>query len=125
MAVATNQAAAVLAAPAATLGVGLHPFYAVVTDANGHQYQTPPAWEQVPALQLSVTGPPPALSWPAIPGRQYSILTTTNLGGAFQEAGAVMATNAQGAMDRLPHRPPERSFTGYPWRHRAMRLFQS
>jgi uncharacterized protein (TIGR03790 family) len=95
IAVATNQAAAELVAPAATLGVGLHPFYAVVTDVNGHQYQTATVWEQVPALQLSVIGPPQALSWPAIAGRQYSVLAATNLGGAFQTVGTVLATNAQ------------------------------
>ncbi len=93
IAVATNQSAAQLIAPAATLGVGLHPFSAVVTDANGHEYQTPTVWEQVPALQLSVIGPPPALSWPAIVGRQYSILAATNLGGAFQTVGTVVASN--------------------------------
>jgi hypothetical protein len=95
VAVATNQAAAEIAAPAAILGVGLHPFHAVVTDANGHQYQTPTVWEQVPALQLSVIGPPQALSWPAIAGRQYSVLAATNFGGVFQSVGAVLATNAQ------------------------------
>jgi uncharacterized protein (TIGR03790 family) len=95
LAAATNQAAAELAAPAATLGTGLHPFYAVVTDSNGHEYQTPTVWEQVPALQLSVTGPPRALSWPSIAGRQYSVLAATNLLGAFQSAGTVLATNAQ------------------------------
>ena len=71
VAAATNQPAAELAAPAATLGVGLHPFYAVVTDAGGQQYQTPTVWEQVPALQLSLIGPPQTLAWPAIAGRQY------------------------------------------------------
>ena len=70
IAVSTNQAAAELAASAATLGLGLHPFHAVVTDASSHQYQTPTVWEQVPALQLSLIGPPQALSWPAIAGRQ-------------------------------------------------------
>jgi len=95
VAVATNQAAAEIVASAAILGVGLHPFYAVVTDANGHQYQTPTVWQQVPALQLSVIGPPQALSWPAIAGRQYSVLAATNLGGVFQAVGAVLATNAQ------------------------------
>jgi len=95
VALATNQAAAELAASAATLGVGFHPFYAVVTDANGHQYQTPTVWEQIPALQLSVIGPPQALSWLAIVGRQYSVLSATNLGGAFQVVGTVLATNAQ------------------------------
>jgi uncharacterized protein (TIGR03790 family) len=95
VAAAANQAAVELAAPAATLGVGLHPFYAVVTDANGHEYQTPTVWEQVPALQLSVIGPPLALNWPAIAGREYSVLAATNLGGAFQAVGTVLATNAQ------------------------------
>ena len=95
VAAVTNQAAAELAAPAALLGVGLHPFYAVVTDNNGHQYQTPTLWEQAPALQLSVSGPPSVLSWPAIAGRQYDILSSTDLGGAFQTIGTVTASNAQ------------------------------
>lgn len=95
VAAATNQAAAQLAAPAATLGVGLHPFYAVVTDTNGHPYQTPTMWEQVPALQLSVVGPPQALNWPAIMGRQYAVLAAPSLGGVFQTVGMVLATNAQ------------------------------
>jgi len=95
VAVATNQSAAELEAPAAFLGLGLHSFYVVVTDANGHQYQTPTVWEQIPALQLSFTGPPQALSWPAITGRQYSILAATNLGGVFESVGTFLATNAQ------------------------------
>ncbi len=95
VAVASNLAVAELTAPSATLGVGLHPFYAVVTDANGHSYQTPTVWEQVPALQLSVTRPPLALNWSAIPGRQYSVLATTNLAGAFQPVATILATNVQ------------------------------
>ncbi|HUD45257.1 MAG TPA: TIGR03790 family protein [Candidatus Baltobacteraceae bacterium] len=95
VAVATNQPAAELAAPAAILGVGLHPFYGVVTDTNGHQYQTPTVWEQLPALQLTVVGPPDVLSWPAIAGRQYNVLAATNLGGAFQTIATVLATNGQ------------------------------
>jgi hypothetical protein len=75
--------------------VGLHPFYAVVTDTSGHPYQTPTMWEQVPALQLSVIGPPRALIWPAIMGRQYAVLAAPSLGGAFQTLGTVLATNAQ------------------------------
>jgi uncharacterized protein (TIGR03790 family) len=95
IAVATNHALAELAAPAATLGVGMHPFYAVVTDANSHQYRTQTMWEQLPTLQLSVTGSPQTLSWPAIPGRQYTVLASTNLAGAFQAVGTVLATNEQ------------------------------
>ena len=104
VAVATNEASADLAASAATLGAGLHPFYAVVTDANGHQYRTQAAWEQVPALQLSIAGPPQSLSWAAIAGRQYSILAATNLGGPFEVVGTVPATNGQ-AQWRIPVAP--------------------
>jgi uncharacterized protein (TIGR03790 family) len=93
--VATNQSAAEVAAPATTLGVGLHPFHAIVTDSNGHQYQTPTIWEQVPALRLSIVGSPKVLSWPSIAGRQYTVWAATNLGGAFQAVGSVVATNAQ------------------------------
>jgi len=100
----TNQPAADIAASAATLGVGLHPFYAIVTDSNGNQYQTPALWEQVPVLQLSVSGPPQTLNWPAIPGRQYTVLTTTNLVQAFQVAGAVLATSTLAQWTIVP--PP-------------------
>jgi hypothetical protein len=91
----TNGAAAELTAPAALLGAGLHPFQAVVTDANGHLYQTPTIWEQMPALQLSLIGPPWALSWPALAGWRYNVSAATNLGGAFLAAGTVLATNTQ------------------------------
>ena len=66
-----------------------------MTETSGHQYQTPTIWEQVPALQLSLSGPPQTLLWPAIPGRQYNILAATNLAGAFQTVTNLLATNAQ------------------------------
>jgi hypothetical protein len=43
------------------------------------------------------------LLWPAIPGRQYNILAATNLAGAFQNVGALLATNAQA---QWPITPP-------------------
>jgi hypothetical protein len=58
----------------------------------------------VPALQLSIIGPAQALSWPAISGRQYSILSSTNLDGMFQTVGTVLATNAQ-AQWTIPNQP--------------------
>jgi uncharacterized protein (TIGR03790 family) len=92
---AIQEAVAEMTAPTATLGVGLHPFYAIVTDANGHQFQTQTLWEQVPALQLSILGQPQMLSWPAITGRQYTVLASTNLNSPFQSVASVIATNAQ------------------------------
>ena len=38
--VTTNQTAAVFAVSAAYLGLGLHPFYALVTDQSGNRFQT-------------------------------------------------------------------------------------
>jgi hypothetical protein len=108
VAVASNQAAAELAAPAATLGVGLLPFYALVTDSEGHQYKTQTVWEQIPALQLSLVAPQ-TLSWPAISGRQYTIESATNLAGAWQEAGTLLATSAQ-AQWTIPAEPGAAAF---------------
>jgi uncharacterized protein (TIGR03790 family) len=96
VAVATNQSTVELPARTAILGVGQHPFSAVVTDVNGRQYQTATIWEQLPALQASITGPPQTLSWTAIAGRQYNISMTTNLADPFQPADTVLATNTQG-----------------------------
>jgi uncharacterized protein (TIGR03790 family) len=95
VAVATNQSAVELPARTAQLGVGRHPFYAVVTDMEGRQFQTATIWEQLPALQVNFAAPAKTLSWTAIAGRQYNILTSTNLAGAFQTAATVLATNAQ------------------------------
>ncbi len=53
--VVTNQAAAVFEVSAAYLGLGLHPFYALVTDQTGHRYQTQTIWYRVlPAISISV-----------------------------------------------------------------------
>src|SRR5208337_2907418 len=38
--VVSNQSSAVLTVPSATLGLGLHPFCALVTDTTGNRYQT-------------------------------------------------------------------------------------
>jgi len=95
MGVATNQAAAVFNLSAAFLGLGLHPFYALVTDPAGHRYQTQTVWYRiVPTITLSLTGNPPTLAWPAIAGRQYDVQSTTNLAMAFQTVTTIAATNS-------------------------------
>lgn len=91
--VVTNQSVASFAVSAAELGVGLHPFYALVTDQEGRCYQTPTSWSMVPSLTLTLAGTPPVLSWPAIPGRQYDVQTTANLTGEFQTLATIVATN--------------------------------
>ena len=92
---ATNQAAAVFGVSAAFLGLGLHPFYALVADQTGHRYQTQTIWYRVfPTITLTLTGTPPMLTWPAVPGRQYDVQSTTNLASGFQTVTAIIATNS-------------------------------
>ncbi len=92
---ATNQASAVFAVSAAFLGLGLHPFYALVTDQAGDRCQTQTAWYDIlPVITLTLAGTPPLLAWPAIPGRQYDVQSTTNLATAFQTVATIAATNS-------------------------------
>ena len=93
--VVSNQAAATFTAPSATLGLGLHPFYAVTTDTAGHQYRTQTDWVRlVPSFKLYIAGPPLVLSWSAIPGQRYEVLAATNPSAAFQPVASVTASNA-------------------------------
>ncbi|MDR3459110.1 MAG: TIGR03790 family protein [Verrucomicrobiae bacterium] len=92
--VATNQAVGVFAVSAAYLGLGLHPFYALVTDQAGHRYQTGTAWYQIiPNITLTLSGTPPVLAWPTVPGSQYYLQSTTNLASGFQTVATITATN--------------------------------
>ena len=93
--VVSNQPAAVFTAPSASLGLGLHSFYALVTDTTGNRYRTQTDWIRlVPSFKLSITGRPLVLSWAAIPGQSYVVLATTNPATAFQPVASVTATNA-------------------------------
>lgn len=93
--IVSNQSSAVLTAPSAALGLGLHPFYAVLTDTSGHQYQTETVWIRlVPSFRLSITASPPTLSWPAAPGQAYEILMTTDLSSSPQPVASITATNS-------------------------------
>jgi len=92
--VATNLAAAVFTVNTAYLGLGVHPFYALVTDSAGHRYQTQTVWEIIPVITLTLAGTPPVLAWPAITGRQYVLQSTPNLATAFQTMTNIAATNS-------------------------------
>ena len=91
--VVSNQPSAVFTVPSATLGLGLHPFCALVTDTAGNQYQTETDWIRLPYYKVSISSAPLKLSWPAIPGQRYNILSTTNLASAFQTVTSVVASN--------------------------------
>jgi uncharacterized protein (TIGR03790 family) len=92
--VATNQPAAVFNVSAAYLGLGLHPFYALVTGQDGNSYQTRTVWHRIfPAITLTLTGAPPMLTWTAVPGLEYDLQSTTNLASGFQTVATMVATN--------------------------------
>jgi hypothetical protein len=93
--VVTNQAAAMFVLSPGYLGLGLHPFYAVVTDQAGHRFQTATVFYRiVPVITLTITGTPPVLAWPAVSGRQYDVQSTTDLLAGFQTVTTVTATNS-------------------------------
>jgi hypothetical protein len=92
--VVSNLATAVFFVSADYLGLGLHPFYAVVTDQAGHRFQTATdSYRIIPAIALTLTGKPPVLTWSAIPARKYDLLFTTNLATAFAIMTTITATN--------------------------------
>jgi hypothetical protein len=72
----------------------LHPFYALVTDTTGKQYQTETDWIRlIPSFTLIISGVPPTLSWPATPGVPYTVLATTNLASPFQTVTSIVASS--------------------------------
>lgn len=99
--------ASLLGQPSATfnvagtnVGVGLNPFYAVVTTATGKQYRTQTIWirffETEPPFPVSISASPPKLTWPATPGKTYNILSGTNLAVPFQLRDSVTVSNSFG-----------------------------
>ncbi|HOX57756.1 MAG TPA: TIGR03790 family protein [Candidatus Paceibacterota bacterium] len=93
--VLTNQASGVFTAPSALLGLGVHPFYALVTDTTGNRYRTQTAWIRLlPSFKLNLSGTPPKLSWPALTGLRYDILTATNFASPFQWVTSVVASGS-------------------------------
>lgn len=91
----TNQPVAGFAVSASYLGLGLHPFYAVVTDQAGHRFRTTTSWYRIiPAIPLTLTGVPPSLTWPATPGCQYEVQLATNLAAGFNTVASFTATNS-------------------------------
>jgi len=82
------------------LGIGLHPFYAMVTGTNGKQYRTETTWIRLivaePPFSVSITSPPPVLIWPATAGRHYDILSATNPANTFQVRDGLTPSNSTG-----------------------------
>jgi uncharacterized protein (TIGR03790 family) len=94
-----SQASATFYIPGTNLGLGLHPFYAIVTATDGKQYRTDTRWIRLIGAEspfvVSITSPP-KLTWPATAGRSYDILSQTNVTNAFQLRDTVTPTNSLG-----------------------------
>ena len=93
----SNQSSASFSVAGTNLGVGLHPFYSIVTANTGIQYRTETRWIRLVGADspftVSVSSPPVVLSWPSTSGRTYEILASTNLSLSFQVSDSVTATN--------------------------------
>jgi len=110
--VVSNQSTATFSVSATNLGVGLHPFYAVVTGNDGKQYRTETKWIRLggvePPFGLALTVPPPAVTWPATAGQLYEVLSATNVTDAFQSRGLVTPSNSSGLwIDSLTGAPQQ------------------
>ena len=85
---------------ATNLGIGLHPFYALVTRTGGQQYRTGTKWIRIVGAEspfpLAIAGSAPTVSWPATAGRRYEILSATNVTNTLTIRDAVTPTNSSG-----------------------------
>lgn len=101
LSIASNNPAPVFILDSARLGVGLHSFAALATDAHGARYRTAPVPVRVlpsgvPAqgFTVAVWQPDAQLTWPAEPGRKYDVLRTTNPAGPYAVVATLQATNS-------------------------------
>jgi hypothetical protein len=99
LAAATNQPYPTFSVAATNLGIGLHPFYALVTANSGAQYRTATTWMNIigpdyPFPLEIVTNQPVTVGWPSTAARSYDVLTYTNLTQPFTVLATVVATNS-------------------------------
>ncbi len=110
----TSQSSATFAIAAASLGIGLHPFYALVTRADGKQYRTEAKWIRIvgpePPFALSVAGSLPTLTWAATAGRRYEVMSTTNLADTFLLRDAITPSNSAAQWSETNNSSPQRLY---------------
>jgi hypothetical protein len=98
LATSNGVASTTFAIAATNLGIGLHPFYALVTRADSRQYRTETKWIRIigaePPFALAVGNDTPTLAWPATAGRRYEVMSTTNIRDTFLLRDAVTPTNS-------------------------------
>jgi len=97
----SNQSTAFFSVAGTNLGLGLHPFYAIVTGTSGGQYRTAATWIRLigpePPILISVSHPPTTLRWASTAGRSYDVLMATNVLGPFQ-TNAIVTPSGSTAM---------------------------
>jgi hypothetical protein len=110
----TGLASVVFPVAATNLGVGLHPFYALVTRADGKQYRTETKWIRLVGAEtpfsLSVLDEVPTLSWPAAAGRRYEVMSTTNLTAAFLLRDVLTPSNSAAQWSETNHASQQRLY---------------
>lgn len=113
-ATSNNVDSATFAVAGSYLGIGLHPFHALVTRSDGQQYRTATQWIRVvgpePPLNVSALGPAPTLTWPASAGRAYQVLSATNLTHIFIPRAEVRPTNSIGQWSETNNSAPQRYY---------------
>ena len=109
-----NVANTIYSIPASYLGVGLHPFYAVVTRNDGKAYRTDTKWIRIVGDELpfniSTVDSLPTLVWPATAGRSYQVLSTTDLTNTFTLRAIVTPTNSMGLWSETNRTSPQRLY---------------
>jgi len=106
------------------LGIGVHPFYAIVMDNTGKQYRTQTQTVGLVGVSFSgssllgvdlsfplqISGPTPLLVWPATAGRSYNILSTTNITGSFHTNATVIPTTSLGQWTETNTSPAQKFY---------------
>lgn len=97
---ANNVTNTTFSVAASDLGIGRHPFYAVVTRNDGKQYRTATLWLRIVGADAPFTvtalDATPTLTWPAAAGRSYSILSATTVTDLYTLRDGVVPTNSYG-----------------------------
>jgi hypothetical protein len=112
--VVNNQSSATFSLAGTNLGLGLHPFYAMVTRNDGQQYRTETKWIRLlgdePPFALAIAGSAPTVTWPATAGRRYEVLGATNATNIFLLRDAIVPTNSPGQWSETNNSAPNQLY---------------
>lgn len=98
LATVSNAATATFSVAGTNLGLGLHPFYAVVTDNGGKLFRTDTKFIRLvgpePPFPVQIFRPPVTLRWLAVAGRRYDVMSATVVTNPLLLRATVTPTNA-------------------------------